>query len=475
MSSTTLLVVSSTTNIELQPIFDQLDPALSESRHLLILRPGGPVVRGAGVTVLCPPAGLDIGAYQKIAFQFAEERGFEIICQLSANLLPATAELIEQLEQFEKATGISALYAARQTASSASHEFARTALRSIHNTLVGVPLNDLHSAYRLYRMKAISALPYGQNSDDRMFLIELTVQLVIAGQELREFRSASPLEMKPAAEMFRYGRRVLKLAFLQRVQRLGILYDTRFDLTDKNVHYVSKFDFPSSHSFALETAKENARMLFLGSGPADLVRPFSERSKQIAAVDQWVEPELEALCSESKSCNLDEMKSFDFTRMTQPFHAVYALDIIEHLRSPEDFLSMLRNSPSTAQARLILTTPNIALLPVRLMLFFGYFNYGKRGILDRTHTRLFTFRSLRRILEQHGFKVLVERGVPAPFPLAVGRNSFSALLLALNQMIIMVSKGLFSFQIYVEADPLPTAAELLRRAEDSDEMKRAVA
>ena len=33
------------------------------------------------------------------------------------------------------------------------------------------------------------------------------------------------------------------------------------------------------------------------------------------------------------------------------------------------------------------------------MLLFGQFNYGKRGILDLTHTRLFTFESFRRLFD----------------------------------------------------------------------------
>ena len=42
------------------------------------------------------------------------------------------------------------------------------------------------------------------------------------------------------------------------------------------------------------------------------------------------------------------------------------------------------------------------------MLLFGQFNYGKRGILDLTHTRLFTFESFRRLFEQGGFRVAAE-------------------------------------------------------------------
>jgi 2-polyprenyl-3-methyl-5-hydroxy-6-metoxy-1,4-benzoquinol methylase len=80
------------------------------------------------------------------------------------------------------------------------------------------------------------------------------------------------------------------------------------------------------------------------------------------------------------------------------------LDVIEHLKDPEAFLDGLRarlDSPRT----LILTTSNIASIVPRLMLFFGQFNYRQTGVLDRTHTRLFTFRTLRRQLRDSGFQI----------------------------------------------------------------------
>jgi len=60
-------------------------------------------------------------------------------------------------------------------------------------------------------------------------------------------------------------------------------------------------------------------------------------------------------------------------------------DTFERLREPFDY------EPKV----LVLTTPNIAFVVQRVMLLLGQFNYGKSGILDRTHTRLFTFRSIR--------------------------------------------------------------------------------
>ena len=79
-------------------------------------------------------------------------------------------------------------------------------------------------------------------------------------------------------------------------------------------------------------------------------------------------------------------------------------------------------------------------------LLFGFFNYGKRGILDKTHKRLFTFSTLKSLLVQNDFKITKSYGIPAPFPLAVGENFLSKILININTFLIKISKNLYSQQ-----------------------------
>jgi hypothetical protein len=125
-------------------------------------------------------------------------------------------------------------------------------------------------------------------------------------------------------------------------------------------------------------------------------------------------------------------------------------------------------------ARLLVSTGNVGFIIVRLMLALGQFNYGKRGILDLTHTRLFTFASVRRLFEQAGFRVLEIRGIPGPFPLALGDGFLSRLLVALNRLAIGISRGLFSYQIYLTLAP-PLSLELLLRSAGEEAKVRAAA
>jgi hypothetical protein len=158
----------------------------------------------------------------------------------------------------------------------------------------------------------------------------------------------------------------------------------------------------------------------------------------------------------------------------QEFDYVLMLDVIEHLRSPEEFVIALRRQLSgNPKVKLLVSTGNIGFLVVRLMLLLGKFNYGSKGILDKTHTRLFTFATFRKLFEQNGFEVLETRGVPGPFPLAIGKGWLSHCLTSLNSALIRVSRGVFSYQVYLVVKPLPSIEYLLAHAEEQSALRAA--
>ena len=119
---------------------------------------------------------------------------------------------------------------------------------------------------------------------------------------------------------------------------------------------------------------------------------------------------------------------------------------------------MLNRSDASKDSELVITTPNVVFLPVRVMFMLGRFNYGKRGILDLTHCRLFTFASLRRLLHEQRYEILEISGIPAPFPLVVRQELVSRALLAFNALALKLLPGVFSYQIFVRARRIPELA-----------------
>lgn len=135
------------------------------------------------------------------------------------------------------------------------------------------------------------------------------------------------------------------------------------------------------------------------------------------------------------------------------FDLIVCADVVEHLREPEAALARLRPL-LRSDGRLLITTPNVANWSIRLGLLFGRFQYTDRGILDRTHTRLFTRRTLLEALAAAGYRPL-EIDFTAPVPL-VGRFP---IVEALAHRIASLRPTLLAYQFVVAAAPAWAGAQ----------------
>ena len=99
-----------------------------------------------------------------------------------------------------------------------------------------------------------------------------------------------------------------------------------------------------------------------------------------------------------------------------------------------------------------------------MMLFFGFFNYGKKGILDKTHKRLFTLNTFKKILEESNFEIKKIHSIPPPFPLAIKNNFFANILLQIFKIGNIIASRLFAFQFLIIAKPKPNLEFLLSEA-----------
>src|SRR5437763_8022645 len=154
------------------------------------------------------------------------------------------------------------------------------------------------------------------------------------------------------------------------------------------------------------------------------------------------------------------------------YHQVLLMDLIEHVHDPENFMDELRRKAMGRRPEVIITAANVAFFVTRIMLALGQFNYSRKGILGIGHRRLFTFQSLRALLEQTGYEILEARGVPAPFPLAIGTNFWSRALLKVNQFLLKIGEGLFAYQVCIRARALPDSRHLLKETISVGEVLR---
>jgi 2-polyprenyl-3-methyl-5-hydroxy-6-metoxy-1,4-benzoquinol methylase len=432
------------------------------------------------VHVLFNPINQGYGGNQKIGYHFAIEHGFDFVAlvhgdgQYAPECLP---DLVRPLRDGEA----DAVFGSRMMEKAAALRggmplykyVGNKILTGFQNRVLATSLSEFHSGYRVYAVAALKKIPFALNTNDFHFDTEIIVQLMLAGLRIREL----PIPTYYGDEICRvngmkYAVDVTKAVLLARAQQLGLLYDRRFDCAPEdrgNARYQAKLDFMSPHSVAVDMVPDRARVLDLGCAGGYVGATLRQRRHcHVTGVDKFPlapDVELDVFIRH----NLDDgVPPLDFRN----YDYVLILDVIEHLTSPEAFVDGLRAalalSPSTI---LLVSTANIGFFVNRLMLLIGQFNYGKRGILDLTHTRLFTIASFRRLFEQAGFRVRETRGIPGPFALVFGGGLLGRLVMAVNAMLMRIARGLFSYQMFFVVEPLPALEYLLQRAQDQSAIR----
>ena len=425
------------------------------------------------IHVLFNPVNQGYGGNQKLGYHYAVEHGYDLVALLHGDgqyvgRMPAGA-----FERFPESPGRRGFWFSNAyTNGSATGWHAdvqihrQQILTYIENKLLGIRLSEFHSGYRLYAVPALKAIPFERNSNGFHFDTEIIIQLVAARIPITEL----PIPTYYGGEICRvnglkYALDVVKAVLICRMQQMNLFYDVRFDCAPDHAAspYTLKLNFTSPHRLALDTVRPGAAVVDLGCA-GGYMGGVLKRQKQcyVAGVD-IIAPEpglLDTFYAHDLNRGLPDIRfeDYDYTLL---------LDVIEHLQQPDDFLVAMRSAVArNPKAEILISTGNVAFIVVRLMLLMGQFNYGKRGILDLTHGRLFTFGSFRRSLEQAGFVILETKGVPAPFPLAIGDNAASRFLLTVNRLLIALARGLFAYQIFMRIKPRPSLEVLLQSAHE---------
>ena len=168
-----------------------------------------------------------------------------------------------------------------------------------------------------------------------------------------------------------------------------------------------------AHAKLLEAVGSGRRVLDVGCSSGYLSEPLSQRGNTLVGIelDPEAAREAERFC---ERVLVGDLETMDLPLEPASFDVVLCGDVIEHLRDPGAALARLRPLLRPG-GRLVVSTPNIANWAMRLSLLAGRWRYTDRGFLDRTHTHLFTRRTLVETIERAGYRVeRVDFSVPVP-------------------------------------------------------------
>lgn len=209
----------------------------------------------------------------------------------------------------------------------------------------------------------------------------------------------------------------------------------------------------NSHYWILklvEDAKRPLRILDVGTADGYLGAILKERGHYIVGVERDPRLAEKARPFYDRFYQVD-VDGFDFPERHEYDFIIFA-DVLEHLPDPAAVLRRCRASLKQ-DGNIILSVPNVANFVVRLSLLFGRFEYRDRGIIDRTHLRFFTLKSLSNLLQECGLDIRLIVATPIPLQMicSVTDRRFFAPLHDCHYLLVRLWKTLLAYQFVVQA------------------------
>jgi 2-polyprenyl-3-methyl-5-hydroxy-6-metoxy-1,4-benzoquinol methylase len=176
-----------------------------------------------------------------------------------------------------------------------------------------------------------------------------------------------------------------------------------FDLARRDVVERLKIYYPKGKSFA------NVLDIGCGTGAtgAAIRRDFKIEHysgvELMTAASKIAKDRLDYVISGNVETMINEKNFHDLDK--KKYDLILILDVIEHLYDPWGLLNFLRDW-LTADGIIVLSIPNAGNIYVVNKLIRDRFLYDEGGLLDKTHIRFFTLKTIQHLVETTKYKIL---------------------------------------------------------------------
>lgn len=406
------------------------------------------------VTVIRHEKNLGYGGNQKAGYAMAAEHDLDIIVLLHADgqyapeFLPA---MVDPLVRGEA----DAVFGSRMMERGAAlrggmpkYKFVgNKILTRIENAMLGTDLSEFHSGYRAYSVSALEDLDLTATSDDFNFDTQIIIALHAQGKRIVEI----PIPTFYGDEIshvngMKYAGQVVTDVAVYRLARLGLTPGELAEVAEEQEERESQ---AASNRHILEIIEDRApgRVLDVGCARLQLTRALRERGHVVVGAAPEGLPGVERHVDEVVVSDLDR----GLPHLTSgPFELVVAADTLEHVRNPALLLRQMAATLAPG-GRIIVTLPNFGHWYPRARAAFGVFDYDQRGILDATHVRFFTRRSILRMIKKNGLVVTAMRTTGVPYDVVMGRASLAKrALVAIDAGLVVTRPTLFAYEFVLE-------------------------
>lgn len=423
------------------------------------------------VTVVHHQTNLGYGGNQKAGYRLAIEHNLDIIVllhgdgQYAPECLP---DIVAPLERGEA----DAVFGSRMMVKGSARAGGMPAykfvgnriLTTVENKALGSSLSEFHSGYRAYNVHTLAELDLSGTSDGFNFDTQIIIALLGRQKTIVEV----PIPTYYGDEIcyvngMRYAADVLTDVATYRLATMGF---TSGELVQVGPEYGMKESEGSSHRVILELldGAEPARVLDVGCSGGLLALQLRDRGHHVTGVDLYEGPGIDDRMDTFVQANLEDGLPDE---IGGGFDIAIAADVLEHVRNSDMLLQQIgaRLAPG---GRVLISLPNFGHWYPRLRTLLGVFDYDQRGILDKTHVRFFTRRSLLKMIRKNGFEVVEMRvtGLPIDVVGTAGPGLVRRVVSAIDGVLVKLRPTLFGYQFVVDARPRPARTSVTYRRTD---------
>jgi len=442
---------------EIRPDIEEVivsDDHSQDSTYLVGL--GYQQVSDLPITLIRQPSNLGYGGNQKAGYELAIEHGLDIVVMLHGDGQYAPESLPDLVAPL-LAGEADAVFGSRILIKGAARKggmplykfVGNRVLSRFENATLGTDLSEFHSGYRAYSVAALKQIPFGQNSDGFNFDTQIIIQLHDAGLRIAEV----PIPTYYGDEIcyvdgLGYAADVTKDVVAYRLQKAGFGDGSRIALKEE---YQLKPSEDSSHGriSTLLSSRPPSKILDLGCSSGLLAERLRAMGHQVTGVDV---AELPGVAERTSAFLKADLNQGIPPEAGTGFDVVLAADVIEHVVDPTELIKQVRSVVSP-EGTAIFCVPNVAHWYPRLRSMLGRFDYDQRGILDATHLRFFTRRSISRLVERNGFTIRRIEPVGLPLDALEVDGTKGRWVRLVDHLLLAAWPTMFGYQFIIEATP----------------------
>lgn len=247
---------------------------------------------------------------------------------------------------------------------------------------------------------------------------------------------------------------------------MGMDYGSPVDFSDPNDVRVKE----------IELVGAGRRVLDFGCSTGEMAAALKERGCRVTGIeiDPRAAERARASCERVIVADLDAI-DLGSALQGERFDVALFGDVLEHLKHPGRLLVQARGLLAPG-GFVVLSVPNITHASIRLMMLEGRFEYQDMGILDDTHLKYFTHRSIGDLLEASGYTVEVMDWVDLPVSEELVRGALDPLGLGnLEEVLRSFSTWeSVAYQFVVRAFPAGEEDRVRKLSEDKVRVERRV-